>query len=273
MQQRTPEWFVARRGKLTASRLAAAAGICPFMSRPKYMDELRTEPAFLSNAATRWGTVQEHNAVRDYAALTGNLVTKYGFKLHEHYPWIGGSPDGLVGTRGMIEVKCPFYKLEPHKRVPAYYLCQVNALMEIFDRDWCDYVSWTPTAMRIYRVYRDPGLWDFLLDRYTMFHACMLRGATMPNQASGERRATLERLADADDESVDYEFHADRHTWEPPPDAELSVDCPDWVKGAGKRAMQYWWQYPSAKRMPDQSSLDNYFCHECSDAGPVPASV
>ena len=34
-QQGTPAWFNARKGKLTASRFGAAAGICPYTSRAK----------------------------------------------------------------------------------------------------------------------------------------------------------------------------------------------------------------------------------------------
>lgn len=140
MQQRTPEWYKARQGKLTASRLGAAAGVCPFCSRNQYLQELKNPldlPPF-SNDACRWGTNNEHNAVKDYTARTGNLVTKFGFGAHPHIPWIGGSPDGFVGERGMIEVKCPFYKMKPHERIPPHYMCQINALLEIFDRDWCD---------------------------------------------------------------------------------------------------------------------------------------
>ena len=257
MQQRTPEWFSARRGKLTASRLGAAAGVCPFLSRKKYMTELLTEPEFKGNAATSWGTRNEHNACHDYMVRTGNLVTKFGFQCHPDIEWLGGSPDGFVGDRGMIEIKCPFHKLVCHERVPAHYLCQVNALLEIFDRDWCDFVSWTPMRMRIHRVYRDPLLWDFLLDRYTCFHACMVRGAPMPNQSSAEKDATLERLCLADD-GVEYDFWPEPDACDSPP-LDYTLECPDWVQGGSKRVIQYWWQHPSAKRMKGQTALTDYF--------------
>ena len=36
-----------------------------------------------------------------------------------------------------------------------------------------DFISWTPTEMKVYRVYRDTELFTYLLDRYMLFYACM----------------------------------------------------------------------------------------------------
>ena len=223
-QQGTPAWFNARAGKLTASRFGAAVGICPFTSRAKaFREVMGIEPWRGDMSACKWGTINEKNALKDYMVRTGNVVKTKGFYGHPDYDWLGGSPDGLVGDEGLIEIKCPFFKQVPHEKIPPHYYCQINGLMEILDKQWCDFVSWTPKEMKIYRVYRDPDLFSFLLDRYTIFYAYMKRGASsMPRMQAGEKAEVLQRISDSDD-ITDYTFW--RYTepamlkgvWEAPP--------------------------------------------------------
>ena len=159
-----------------------------------------------------------------------------GFYEHPEYPWIGGSPDGLIGDRGLIEVKCPFVNKICHTKIPPVYYCQMNGLMEILDKDWCDYITWTPTEMKVYRVYRDKELWDFLLDRYSTFYAYMQRGCDqMPKMTAAEKAEVLARI-EASDQQTDYTFWAAtepghlKGRWEGPPtdpfSEESSSDSP-----------------------------------------------
>ena len=68
---------------------------------------------FQGNEATEWGTVNEPNGIAYYEQVTGNKVIETGLHTHPNFHWIAGSPDGLVGTEGMVEIKCPFYKRTP----------------------------------------------------------------------------------------------------------------------------------------------------------------
>jgi len=206
-QQGTPAWFDARRGKLTASRFGAAAGICPYTSRAKALRlAVGTEKWTGNLDACRWGTTNEKNAIKDYMVRTGNVVKSMGFATHPNYDWLGGSPDGLVGDEGIIEVKCPFVKQVPHVKIPPVYYCQVNGLLEILGRRWCDFISWTPTGMKIYRLWRNTELFDFLLDRYVIFYASMKRGCDkLPRVRSVDKKLILERIAEADEYTA-YQF-------------------------------------------------------------------
>ena len=132
----------------------------------------------------------------------------------------------------MIEVKCPFIVKVPHTKIPPVYYCQINGLMEILDKDWCDYVSWTPTEMKVYRIYRDRDLFDFLLDRYSTFYAYMQRGCDkVPRMTSTEKQLVLSRIADSDAHTR-YEFWAKAEPgalagcWDGPPD-DPYLDCSD----------------------------------------------
>lgn len=184
LQQRTPAWHVARRGKLTASNLGATLGLVSYTSRETaYRRALGTDK-FEGNVATQYGTDNENNGVMDYQILSGNMVEATGLHVHKDNTWLAGSPDGFVGEEGMIEVKCPYYRRKDgsrlHKEVPHHYYLQMNALLEICDRAWCDYVCWSPSGMVVYRVYRDTLLFEYLLTYYSQFYAAMQAGADGP---------------------------------------------------------------------------------------------
>lgn len=161
---------------------------------------------------------------------TGNVVNSKGFFPHPEYDWLGGSPDGLVGDEGIIEVKCPFVNKICHTKIPPIYYCQVNGLLEILNSEWCDFISWTPTEMKIYRVYRDRDLFTYLLDRYTLFYACMKRGCdTLPRVSKREKEDVLGRIS-ASDELTNYAFWTylepgqQKGRWEGPPYDPFATD-------------------------------------------------
>ena len=80
MEQRTDDWFAARLGKVTASRVAdvmAKTKTGYGAGRANYMADLVVErltgqkASSFSNAAMEWGTEQEPNAKAAYAARPG----------------------------------------------------------------------------------------------------------------------------------------------------------------------------------------------------------
>jgi len=209
MQQRSEEWFNARRGKLTASRFGVAAGICAFQSRDAALRELWEETPFEGNDATQHGTDNEPNAILAYSQLTGNIVTPTGFHIHPTLSWLGGSPDGLVGELGMIEAKCPFYKRTPHDKIPPHYLCQINGCLEMTGRKWCDFISWTATDTRVYRVHADPELFDFMTQTcYVPFYAHYTSRVPIGRTPGTHKQSVLDRLAQHETTHVDYKMYA-----------------------------------------------------------------
>ena len=128
--QRTDEWFRQRRGKLTASNMGQAIGLTPWGSPKALAKALAAdeEPTDIEKAVIKkpaagplvWGTTMEPNGLLEYMACTGKVVEETGFWQHAHLDWIGGSPDGLIGTDGIVEVKCPYTK-KCYAEVPLYY--------------------------------------------------------------------------------------------------------------------------------------------------------
>lgn len=174
-EQRTDEWFAARLGKVTASRVAdllakTKAGEYA-ASRENLMAQLvierltGTQQESYSSAAMNWGTEQEPFARAAYEMATGNLVEECGFVPHPVIDNAGASPDGLVGSDGLVEIKCPnsatMIETLLNKTVPGKYKTQMQMQMACTDRAWCDYVVFDPrmppkAQLFIQRVPRDP---------------------------------------------------------------------------------------------------------------------
>src|SRR6056297_2347524 len=111
MEQRSPEWFAHRLGRVTASRIAdvmAKTKSGPGAARKNYMADLVAERLTgeakegFTNAAMQWGTDMEPQARAAYEFVTDAVVTEVGFIDHPKIEMAGCSPDGLVGDEGMV---------------------------------------------------------------------------------------------------------------------------------------------------------------------------
>ena len=95
-----------------------------------------------------WGVEHEPNAKHAYQKETGAEVTDVGFVLPSHTDAFGGSPDGLVGDDGLIEIKCPapetLIAYHADGVLPAQYKPQVQGLLLITGRSWCDFYAFHP---------------------------------------------------------------------------------------------------------------------------------
>lgn len=171
--QRTDEWFAARLGKVTASRIADVRARTKSgwgAARKNYMADLIAErlsgehiPGG-SGAARRWGQEIEPEAKRAYEFYRDAEIEEVGFISHPTISDAGASPDGLVSDEGLVEFKCPtvlthLETLETDEIAPEY-LQQMQWQMACTGRQWCDFASFDPRypeAMKLYvqRVKRD----------------------------------------------------------------------------------------------------------------------
>jgi putative phage-type endonuclease len=173
IEQRTEEWFAARLGKVTASRVADLVGKTKTgysATRDNYMAQLvverltQTKAESYTNAAMQWGTDQEPFARAAYEAAQSVMVEEVGFVPHPTIEWAGASPDGLVGDDGLVEIKCPntatMIETLLSQKVPGKYFIQMQFQLACTGRKWCDYVSFDPrmpakAQMFVRRVDRD----------------------------------------------------------------------------------------------------------------------
>lgn len=130
-----------------------------------------------------WGRLNEELAIAEYEL-------RYNVKTHGHQeflPWgddTGCTPDGLVDTGGMIEVKCPFNPTEhamnlllttqeDFKEYHDEYYPQIQMQLLCSGRAWCDFVSFDPRVVREelklkrLRIFRDEEMLDNMTYRIT----------------------------------------------------------------------------------------------------------
>lgn len=175
IQQGSPEWFAQRCGRVTASRISdikakTKSGVSA--SRKNYMAQLicerltgRVEETYKSAPMQR-GNDLEPKARAVYIIETGYDVTETGMIAHPFIEMSGASPDGLVGERGLVEIKCPNTAthidfLRSGKPKPEYLL-QMLWQMACTGREWCDFVSYDDRlpenlAYKCIRIERDNG--------------------------------------------------------------------------------------------------------------------
>ena len=155
--QGSPEWFAARAGKVTASRVAdviAKTKTGPSASRMNYAAQLVAErltgtvEQSFTNAAMQWGTDKEPDARNAYSFRYDVDVDLAGFVDHFTIPMAGASPDGLIGDSGLVEIKCP--NTATHiatlldGKVPTKYFTQIQWQLDCYNAAWCDFVSYDP---------------------------------------------------------------------------------------------------------------------------------
>ena len=182
MEQRTDEWFKARLGKVTASKIhdiMIKTKVGESTYKTKYRMQLVTErltgkvvPMFMNNAMAH-GVEYEDEAKTCYAnhkkLLVGTDVRDVGMIDHPSIDMCGASPDGLVGDDGLIEIKCP----QPMTHTTTLetgdinkrYIHQMQWQMSCVGDHikWCDFVSYHPDfpddlKLFIKRVPRDNEL-------------------------------------------------------------------------------------------------------------------
>ena len=174
--QGSAEWLLERCGRATASRIAdimAKTKSGPGASRDSYAAQLIAErltgyiAASFTNAAMAHGTETEPEARRAYEFVVDCDVEQVGFVPHPTIAMAGASPDGLVGTDGLVEIKCPNTSTHIDTllsgSVPGKYIKQMHFQMMCCDRQWCDFASYDPRLperMRLFvkRVPRDEAL-------------------------------------------------------------------------------------------------------------------
>ena len=188
-----------KQGKITPS------GFADMMSRGRGKDEqfgktalayaqrvalerLGVEVPEIFSAALSHGIENELEAITAYEQQTGTFVEPCEVIQHPTVDYIAGTPDGLVGTDGIIEVKCPYNPINHLANLKSgeqikQYKWQIQGYLWITGRKWCDFVSYDPRfpaehKLYIQRVERDEMMILELAERAEKFEAIVKEIAT-----------------------------------------------------------------------------------------------
>ena len=171
-EQRSRKWFLHRLAHPTASEFSRVITSTGRASKqaPDYLAQLCAEWATGAELPgpppSEWmerGVALEPQALAAYRREVAPAKVEQVGLLMSDDGVLCGSPDGLVDEDGLVEMKVP----APHthlryaitNRVPPAHVIQVQTLLHISQREWCDFWSWNPglPALRI-RVKPDPEL-------------------------------------------------------------------------------------------------------------------
>lgn len=183
IEQHSHEWFQARLGNCTGSRVKDALSMLKRASngrtagdssqaRIDYMMELvlgritGIVPEHFVTQAMQWGIDNELYAVAAYEVVSGNDTSKIGIAAHPRIDGFLASADRYVNEDGVLEVKCPTSPVHiaylKAGVIPAEYELQCMAELACDpSRDWLDFCSFDPrfppklqvfTAPRMYRA-------------------------------------------------------------------------------------------------------------------------
>ncbi|ABS68907.1 conserved hypothetical protein [Xanthobacter versatilis] len=165
--QNSPEWMQARAGIPTASMfstvMAKGKGGGESVTRRKYMlqlagEILTGEPAeTYSNAHMERGHIMEPEARNFYAFQRDVEPELVGFIRNGQK---GCSPDSLIGTDGMLEIKTKIPSLLIEcllkDEFPSEHVAQCQGALWVAEREWLDIcVYWPKLPPFIKRTHRD----------------------------------------------------------------------------------------------------------------------
>ncbi len=129
-------------------------------------------------AAISWGEDFEEEAFNLYKAkmkLKKVAVRKTGFMKFNDYA--GGSPDGTVGTKGILEIKCPY---DPTNHIKTLvtglpyddkFRAQIQCNILFTGSQFCDFVTYDPRIqdpklkMTINRIKPDTAYHNKIIER------------------------------------------------------------------------------------------------------------
>lgn len=201
-QSSCSEWFHQRAGRITASHFKAA---CVTQIENPSLTTVKTICYPLNmrftTKATQCGITHEENAaqryVEEYTATHDSLALSFcGLVISKQHPQLAASPDRLVCCaccgKGCIEIKCPYslhvdnmtvaeYCKKPSsclewnhgqvrlKRNHAFYY-QVQLQMYVTNREFCDFVVWSPQEMFVERIKINKDFLKQAIHRALEFH-------------------------------------------------------------------------------------------------------
>ena len=158
MEQGSPEWFAARLGRVTASKVADLLSKTKTgwgASRYSYMGELiaerltgRPNESF-TTTAMQWGKDNEAKARAAYEFKYDKQITQVGFIEHPRLQgWAGASPDGVEDDETLIEIKCPstitHLDTITSGKIPPRYQLQMQWQLECTEKRVCRFISFDP---------------------------------------------------------------------------------------------------------------------------------
>jgi hypothetical protein len=206
-EQLSERWFAEHINRITGSTAAGCLGFGMHgLSRIKAWKKIKGTLVEQDNWYKQYGVRNEAKARDAYERVTGNLAFETGFWIHPTMKWLGSSPDGLIGTDGILEAKCPQaipMGVCPHcngercdkcdqlgicRLVPYAHIIQAHVGMIVCERTWCDYFCWTPNETWNQRIHLVPLFAQQIIAELAKFYTDYVVANVQPPRRKPQRR-------------------------------------------------------------------------------------
>ncbi|XP_077512016.1 uncharacterized protein LOC144122934 [Amblyomma americanum] len=200
-------WKQERRKRLTASLFGAICKRKPTAGCGRTVGDILCKE--ITSEAIRNGKDHECLALKQIENECNVVVKECGLFVDQESPFLGASPDGLIGEDVLVEVKCPYSArhLTPLEGVRAKkitcceenkngrlqlktnsnYWYQVQGQLNIARRRKCLFVLWTKKGISTEVISRNQSFWeDEMLPRLKKFYMhCLLPELVDPRRSRG----------------------------------------------------------------------------------------
>ena len=199
-QSENPEWFLHRKGRITASIFSSVNHFrfteCPenYISKQIMGKSTRRTTPSMS-----FGTVNEPVARHQYFEKYKHVhkqadVKLCGLFIDPDFPYLGASPDALVKCKccgeGLLEIKCSFVHqnkdpkdacLDDHYHITldenenvrlkldSPWYIQIQGQLGVCHRKWCDFVFFIKKGFIVDRIYFDAELYKNIVIKASKF--------------------------------------------------------------------------------------------------------
>lgn len=201
-EQRSAEWFEARKGRITGSKIGAILGLSPFQTREDVLRAMVREyhqypSEFEGNQATQWGTFNEDNAAFELLIETGIDFRECGLVIHPDHKWLAASPDGVsLCGRYIREIKCPYSKKDKGDFVSVFeqlhYYAQVQYEMFCTGINKAIFFQWSPVRSKVEFVEFDQAFIDKTLPEMHGFYLLYCDAIKQPQKHLEPKRKKVE---------------------------------------------------------------------------------
>jgi putative phage-type endonuclease len=169
------EWLLRRRHGITATDIAAIAGLSPWKTAlDVFLDKRGLVPERPASAEMLWGLRLEPVIAEAYQEQTGKTLSEIGLSVHPQIPWIMATPDRIREDKVLVELKCA--RVGKHwgdvgtEEIPDIYRLQVQWQMLATGAQAVDVaVLIGGSDFRIYHIERQPHLLEVLKEMADMF--------------------------------------------------------------------------------------------------------